>query len=250
MLQALLAVSPSSAALLGSSAVEQAEVLNSLQAFPPGEAASKEALASLEARLLASSYVAGPRLTIADAVAVHATALAGLSASELAQRPALARWLDQVYHEQAGLTAADEFTPAQLQLPARPALDLSGEPAGSGSAAAAAPAAAAPAEKKKGGSGPKAPAPAPAPAEAASPLSEMDFAVGVITEAWAHPDSDKLWCEKISFGPGEPVREIASGLRAFFTQEQMTGQRVVVVRNLKPRKLAGFLSSGELLVGA
>jgi aminoacyl tRNA synthase complex-interacting multifunctional protein 1 len=43
------------------------------------------------------------------------------------------------------------------------------------------------------------------------------------------------------------VREIASGLQAHFTLEQMKGQRVVVVRNLKPRPLAGFASNGMVL---
>jgi tRNA-binding EMAP/Myf-like protein len=56
----------------------------------------------------------------------------------------------------------------------------------------------------------------------------MDFGVGQIVEAWPHPDSDKLWCEKIAFGPGEPVREIASGLRAHFSHAEMCGRRVVV----------------------
>jgi methionine--tRNA ligase beta chain len=75
----------------------------------------------------------------------------------------------------------------------------------------------------------------------------MDFGVGQIVQAWPHPESDKLWCEKVAFGEGQEVREIASGLRAHFTLEQMTGQRVIVVRNLKSRKLAGFASNGMVL---
>ena len=43
------------------------------------------------------------------------------------------------------------------------------------------------------------------------------------------------------------MREIASGLRAHFEHAAMVGQRVVVVRNLKSRKLAGFASNGMVL---
>ena len=52
-----------------------------------------------------------------------------------------------------------------------------------------------------------------------------------------HPESDKLYCEKIDIG-GE-IREIASGLQKFITLEEMTSDLVLVLANLKPRKLAG-----------
>merc|ERR1719201_2312760 len=93
-------------------------------------------------------------------------------------------------------------------------------------------------------------APAP-PAEAAPeptpPFALLDVRVGRIVEAWAHPDSEKLWCEKIDVGEEEP-REIASGLRAYYpTADQMEGRSVLVVCNLKPAKLAGFVSNGMVL---
>ena len=45
----------------------------------------------------------------------------------------------------------------------------------------------------------------------------LELRVGKILEAWPHPESDKLWCEKIDVGEPEP-RLIASGLRAFYSQ--------------------------------
>lgn len=60
------------------------------------------------------------------------------------------------------------------------------------------------------------------------------------------PPPRQLYCEKISLG-GDEVREIASGLQGHFTLEQMRGQRVVIVKNLKSRKLAGFASNGMVL---
>merc|ERR1719478_531458 len=80
-----------------------------------------------------------------------------------------------------------------------------------------------------------------------SPFDLLDVRVGKIVEAWEHPDSDKLWCEKIDVGEEEP-REIASGLRAYYpTADDMTGRSVIVVCNLKAAKLAGFASNGMVL---
>ncbi|KAJ1631916.1 hypothetical protein T492DRAFT_591584 [Pavlovales sp. CCMP2436] len=71
----------------------------------------------------------------------------------------------------------------------------------------------------------------------------LDVRVGKIVEVWNHPDSEKLFCEKIDVGEAEP-REIASGLRAHYTLEQLKDRSVLVVCNLKAAKLAGFESSG------
>jgi aminoacyl tRNA synthase complex-interacting multifunctional protein 1 len=43
-------------------------------------------------------------------------------------------------------------------------------------------------------------------------------------------------------------RQIASGLRHFYANESdLTGRKVLVLANLKPRKLAGFASNGMVL---
>lgn len=86
-----------------------------------------------------------------------------------------------------------------------------------------------------------------APAEGPAAFELLDVRVGKIVEAWEHPDSDKLWCEKIDVGEEEP-REIASGLREYYaTADDLTGRKVLVVCNLKPAKLAGFASNGMVL---
>jgi len=87
---------------------------------------------------------------------------------------------------------------------------------------------------------------AKAPADA-MPFEMLDVRVGKIVEAWEHPDSDKLWCERIDVGEEEP-REIASGLRAYYkTAEELVDRKVLVVCNLKPAKLGGFASNGMVL---
>ena len=46
----------------------------------------------------------------------------------------------------------------------------------------------------------------------------LDVRVGRVVEVWKHPESCKLYCEKIDIGGGE-IREIASGLQEHVTME-------------------------------
>ncbi len=80
-------------------------------------------------------------------------------------------------------------------------------------------------------------------------ICKLEFKVGVITKVWVHPDADKLYCEEIDVGEESP-RQIASGLRPHFTEEQMLGQRLLVVSNLKAKNLVGFKSHGMVLCAA
>lgn len=65
-------------------------------------------------------------------------------------------------------------------------------------------------------------------------------------QVWEHPNSDKLWMEQVEVGDKYP-KQIASGLRAHYTQEEMDGRRILVVTNLKTAKLGGETSSGMVL---
>jgi len=77
-------------------------------------------------------------------------------------------------------------------------------------------------------------------------ITRLNIRVGRMQKVWPHPDAEKLFCEEIDLG--EPnVRTIASGLRAHMKEEDMIGQLVVVLANLKPRKMQGFESQGMVL---
>jgi len=71
-------------------------------------------------------------------------------------------------------------------------------------------------------------------------ICKLEFKVGVITKVWVHPEADKLYCEEIDVGE-EEVRQIASGLRAHYSEEEMLGKRVLVVANLKVSRLYRFI---------
>lgn len=81
-------------------------------------------------------------------------------------------------------------------------------------------------------------------------VSKLDIRVGVITKAWLHEEADKLFCEEIDIGEEEGPRKIASGLRAHYNLEDLEGQRVLVLSNLKTRNLVGFPSHGMVLCAA
>ncbi len=66
-------------------------------------------------------------------------------------------------------------------------------------------------------------------------ICKLEFKVGRITKVWAHPDADKLYCEEIDCGEGEGPRQIASGLRHHYSEDDMLGKKVLVVANLKVR---------------
>jgi len=92
----------------------------------------------------------------------------------------------------------------------------------------------------------------PSPEElAAQPeICKLAFKVGVITKVWEHPNADKLYCEEIDVGEETGPRPIASGLRPHFSLEEMMGQRLLVVANLKAKNLVKFKSHGMVLCAA
>jgi len=78
------------------------------------------------------------------------------------------------------------------------------------------------------------------------PITALDIRVGRITKVWEHPEADKLFCEEVDVGEDEP-RQIASGLRPYMKAEDMEGRLVLVLCNLKERKMLGFPSHGMVL---
>jgi methionyl-tRNA synthetase len=79
-------------------------------------------------------------------------------------------------------------------------------------------------------------------------FTKLEIRVGKIVKVWNHEKADKLYCEQIDLGElGGGVREIASGLRPYYSLEEMQDKLVLVVCNLKAQKLVGFESNGMVL---
>jgi aminoacyl tRNA synthase complex-interacting multifunctional protein 1 len=78
-------------------------------------------------------------------------------------------------------------------------------------------------------------------------ISKLDIRVGLIQKVWEHEEADKLFCEEIDLGEEGGPRQIASGLKAHYSLEDLQGRKVLVLANLKARKLVGFPSHGMVL---
>ena len=76
-------------------------------------------------------------------------------------------------------------------------------------------------------------------------FSRMQFQVGEILSCQAVPKSKKLLCSQVKIG--SQVKQIVSGIRAYYSPEEMVGKKVMVLVNLKPAKLAGVMSEGMIL---
>ncbi len=76
-------------------------------------------------------------------------------------------------------------------------------------------------------------------------FDKIDFRVGTILSAEKHPKADKLLVFQVKMGT--ETRQIISGVAKHFTPEECVGRKVVVVANLKPRKLRGLESNGMIM---
>ncbi len=76
-------------------------------------------------------------------------------------------------------------------------------------------------------------------------FARLQFQVGEIISCEAVPKSKKLLCSQVKIG--SQVKQIVSGIKAYYSPEEMVGKKVMVLVNLKPAKLAGVLSEGMLL---
>lgn len=74
---------------------------------------------------------------------------------------------------------------------------------------------------------------------------KMQFQVGEIIACEEVKKSKKLLCSQVRIG--SEVKQIVSGIKKYYSPEDMVGKKVMVLVNLKPAKLAGVLSEGMLL---
>ena len=92
---------------------------------------------------------------------------------------------------------------------------------------------------------------ADAPAELPSYIEFDQFTAvhlkaGRVLQAAPHPDADRLLVLEVDVGEEKP-RQLCAGIRADWEPEALVGRTIIVVANLKPRKLRGIESQGMLL---
>jgi len=106
---------------------------------------------------------------------------------------------------------------------------------------------------------PKKKGPKPSPPLAID-ISRLDIRVGLITKAWIHEgEHQRMYCTDVNIGGGDDDNDddddsntqrqlITTGpFLKVSSPEELVGQKVLVVVNVKPKKVAGFLAHGKLL---
>jgi methionyl-tRNA synthetase len=75
---------------------------------------------------------------------------------------------------------------------------------------------------------------------------KMDIRIGLVVEAESIPKSRNLIKLMVDLGEEEP-RQILAGLAGYYEPEKLMNKKVVVLANLKPRKMMGLMSNGMIL---
>jgi methionine--tRNA ligase beta chain len=79
-------------------------------------------------------------------------------------------------------------------------------------------------------------------------FTKVELRVGRITKVWNHETADRLYIEEIDVGAeAGGVRQIVSGLRPYYSLEEIQDRLVIVVCNLKESKFQGVMSFGMVL---
>jgi methionyl-tRNA synthetase len=109
------------------------------------------------------------------------------------------------------------------------------------------------ADKAATKSKPQSPAAASAPEKPAAieydDFAKVELRVALVLAAERVPKSDKLLKLSLDAGDAAP-RQIVAGIAQHYAPEKLVGQRVVIVANLKPRKLMGLESQGMVLAAS
>ncbi len=79
------------------------------------------------------------------------------------------------------------------------------------------------------------------------PFSFLDLKVAKIEKVEDVKESEKLYRLEISLG--KEKRTLMAGLKKFYKPEELVGKKIVIIANLKPRKIFGTISQGMLLAG-
>ena len=80
-------------------------------------------------------------------------------------------------------------------------------------------------------------------------FAKVDLRVGQVISAERVPKADKLLLLKVDLAEEQP-RQILAGIAQYYEPEKLVGRKVVIVANLKPRKLRGFESQGMVVAAS
>ncbi len=76
---------------------------------------------------------------------------------------------------------------------------------------------------------------------------KLDLRVGEVLEVEEIEGADKLYKLTVNVGDEIGKRTICSGIKKYFSKEDLKGRKIIVFVNLAPRKMRGVESQGMLL---
>lgn len=77
-------------------------------------------------------------------------------------------------------------------------------------------------------------------------FEKLDLRVGKVLECVPVLKSNSLLKMQVDIGEETP-RTIVSGIKQFYNYSEMVGKNIIIIANLKPRKIFGIKSQGMIL---
>lgn len=79
-------------------------------------------------------------------------------------------------------------------------------------------------------------------------FARIDLRVARVLTVEPHPNAERLL--KMTIDLGSETRQLVAGIAQHYKPEDLLGQQIVVVANLKPARLRGEISQGMLLAAS
>jgi methionine--tRNA ligase beta chain len=79
-------------------------------------------------------------------------------------------------------------------------------------------------------------------------FAKMDMRIGRVVNAEEKDGSEKLLRLTVDFGPEEEQHNILTGIKQWYTPEDLIGKKFLFIINLQPRKMMGEDSEGMILM--
>lgn len=79
-------------------------------------------------------------------------------------------------------------------------------------------------------------------------FQKLEIKIAEIESVTPHPNADRLYVLGIKVG--EIHKTIVAGIRAYYTEEELKGKKIVIIDNLQPAIIRGVESNGMLLAAS
>lgn len=77
-------------------------------------------------------------------------------------------------------------------------------------------------------------------------FKKLDIRVGLVKACEFIQNSKNLYKLMVDCGE-EKNRQIITGIKSFYSTEELINQKIIILANLKPKKIMGYTSEGMLL---